>query len=535
MFENEQHRFGSADWASEGDLRRAGLLGDAGVPLGFIGNKALRLDSDAPLLTVGGAGSGKQRDLLSYLLCTNCRQSMIVCDPRGELAKVSEPAFARAGIRRYTFNPFGLHGMPRHRINPLDILKPGDPRLYADCKAIAEALIPFAGGGNSFYFEQRARQWLETILRCSVLREGHVDFPMLYRIVNLIEGDPSGWADQLEYMLHAGDETARRTANEMLTKQQDTPKEFGAIMGTLYANLGWLDDPTLQASLTKPDISLAALCDGAQPCSIFLIVPSEYLGLWSPLLRTIFAVTMRYKERRPQAPRVTMIVDEAGQLGHFEALLKSFTFGRGAGIRAWAVFQDLGQIIRNYGASSLQSFIGSAQVRQFFGVRDYQTAQLVSQMLGSETLNYDDVLRQNEARRHKRQAAMRFLSEADPMAALLDYRHYEEAAEIQAKQARMLMMPDEVLALPEDRQVLFISGKNLKPVLAHKYPFFSRPEMAGLYLPNPFHPPLDRVRVATRFGEKWLRVITEPVPPALRHLPQYQEGLISYVEGYRPF
>ena len=73
-----------------------------------------------------------------------------------------------------------------------------------------------------------------------------------------------------------------------------------------------------------------------------------------------------------------MIIDEVGQLGNFDALLRSFTFGRGAGVRAWALFQDAGQITRNSGPTGLQGFMGSAALRQFFGVRDYQTAQMVS-------------------------------------------------------------------------------------------------------------------------------------------------------------
>ena len=96
------------------------------------------------------------------------------------------------------------------------------------------------------------------------------------------------------------------------------------------------------------------------------------------------------------------------------------------------------------------------------------------------------------------------------------------------------MTPDEVLAMPEDRQILFISGKNLKPVLAHKYPYFTRRQMAGLYLANPYHPPTDSVPVAARFGKRRAAVVTEAVPDELAGFPQYRSGTWSYVTGYRP-
>jgi type IV secretion system protein VirD4 len=156
-------------------------------------------------------------------------------------------------------------------------------------------------------------------------------------------------------------------------------------------------------------------------------------------------------------------------------------------------------------------------------------------MLGSETLIYDDTLRQEEARRHKRQAMQRLFLGDDPFAAVFDAAHYGRAAETRAKQARSLLGPDEVLSLPEDRQILFISGKNLKPVLANKYPYFTRAEMAGLYLPNPYHPPADRVLIATRFGSKWADIIREKVPPSQTKFPQHQSGCRSYVKGYQTF
>jgi type IV secretion system protein VirD4 len=96
------------------------------------------------------------------------------------------------------------------------------------------------------------------------------------------------------------------------------------------------------------------------------------------------------------------------------------------------------------------------------------------------------------------------------------------------------MTPEEIMAMPEDRQILFISGKNLLPIFAHKYPYFTRPEMAGRYLPNPFHPPADSVEIMTARGTEVRRIIEEPVPPAFESFPQYQSGVWRYVEGFRP-
>lgn len=534
MIDHEEFRHGSASWATRTEIEQAGLLNPCGPQVGFFEGQPLHLKSDAPMITIGGAGSGKCRDVLAYILCQLHVERLFVLDLRGELGAISIHNFAAKGINAYFYNPMDLAGLPHHRCNPLDVLTLNGGRLIADAQMIAASLVPFSGGGTGKYFEQRARDWLANLMTHLVECHGHVDFAMLSRLVNAIEGDTESWLNETERMLESKFPSVRRTVGEMLAKQADAPKEFGAIMGTLYASLSFLDDPTLLASLENPEFSLAALCAEGQASSFFMNVPHEYVGIWSPLIQCFFASAMLYKSRKPHAPRITMLVDEAGQMGNFPALLHAFTFGRGAGVRAWAFFQDLAQIKRNYGADALQSFIGSAQFRQFFGVRDYETAELISKMLGMETLEYVDPLQRERAKHGKWQALAGYLIGNDPLQSLRDLKRYQTESGHRAKQTRRLMTPDEILAMPENRQIIFISGLNLRPIYAEKFAYYDRIEMAGKFLPNPYHPPQYSVRVMTEYGWHTCRVINFPVPPELAHYPQYKSGWWAYVDGYRP-
>lgn len=526
-FDNESNRFGSAEWATGREITRAALLGGAGMQFGYLGQEPLALDTDAPRLTIAGAGSGKMRDLLSMTVAEAAGMRNFILDPRGEIASVTMVNFTRAGAEAYCWNPTGLHNLPQHAMQPLDILKLDSPNFHADCKFILESLIPISGSSSGKYFELRAREWGEVFAKTLVERDGEVSFPSLYRAINAIESNTGKWPDMLEFMLGSHMDSVRRCAGEMLAKQQDSPREFGSIVGELYAYLNFLDDPMLQRALENPRASLSATCDPKKPRTWFLNPPVEYIHLWAPVLRTMFTVQMLYKSRSPSSPPVNMIIDEAGQLGSFDALLRSFTFGRGAGIRAWALFQDAGQITRNFGPTALQGFMGSAALRQFFGVRDYETARLVSSMLGQETLEYDDTLRQSQARQAKRHAAMGILSGSDPFAAVQNYRHHAFEETHRTKQARSLMTPDEVLTMPEDRQICFVSGKSLGPILGNKYPYYTRRELAGRFLPNPFHPPMGHVSIPRRWGHGTAKVITEVVPRKFAHLPQYDAGTWS--------
>lgn len=534
---NEEYRFGSARWADEVELRHAGLLGQTGPQVGYWNRTLMCFESDAPMITIGGAGSGKTRDLLAYVVCNSPGQRMAVIDPRGELSAISMVAHAMHGEYVYNWNPMGIAGLPGLSCNPLDILDQNSPNFHADCKFIAESLIPLSGSSGGHYFELRGREWLEGLLKHAVELRGCVTLINLVEIINSIETDTNIWADWLTSMLASKFDSVRRAAGEMLTKQQDSPKEFGSILGELYAHTGFLNDPALQQSLTGDGFSLSTLTDRERVAKLFFNVPAEYLSLWSPLLRLFFTVIMLYKSRQPDAPRVLLLVDEAGQLGRFEALLRAFTFGRGAGIRAWAIFQDTGQIVRNFDRSALSGFLGSAQFRQFFGVRDYETAQLVSNMLGQETLPFNDDVKQSDARLRQGKIISSVLDGHDPFQAAAEYQHLQRTASHRSKQQRALVTPDEVLAMPEDKQILFIAGKNLPPIYANKYPYFSRIAsrvMQGKYLPNPYHPPVDKIKVPTWYGGKWVRVITEPVPEVFADHPQYRSGQWSYLAGYKP-
>jgi len=528
---NEYYRYGSAGFADDDDVKP--LLRKDGLPMGYWDNRLIRYSSDGGRLTIAGAGAGKTTTLLSYQLCMpNPNTPMVILDPRGELGAISKNTLAPQKIEGYYWNPKGIGGLPQHSCNPLDFITIDSPYFHTDIQMIITDFIPLSGGGNSEYFELRARDWACAFLKSRTEQDGFVSLPSFYRMVNKVESDPQAWADELEAMMASQFEDVRRCAHEMLIKQQDTPKEFGAIIGTLYARTSALDDPELRASLEGGDFSMSQLIGNPITVRYHLMPPAEYMGLWSFILRIKFSATLILKSRKPQARRILLLVDEAGQLGKAEFLLRGFTFSRGSGVMIHAFFQDIGQV-RRLGADALTSLMGSATLLQFFGVRDFQTAQLVSNMLGKETLIYDDEGVQARAAHQSQARANAILYGADPFEHAEDYSHYEEEAQRQSKMQRPLMTPDEIMNMQEVEQIIFISGQNIPPIKTNKYPYFTRREMAGRYLPNPYHPPTDKVRVQGLFGKKWLRVNTVPIPQNYRLFPQYKgQTHLQQIEGY---
>lgn len=539
---HEDFRFGSAEWCTVDEIHRAKLMGREGPFIGFMHDNPLRLAGDAPLITIGGSGSGKLRDVIAFNLCGvpdrkgNWRgpPRILMNDPRGDGAAISIHNQVRLGKAAYCINPFSLHGLPQHRVNPWNVISKESPTFHADVKLLIGDLIPLSRGDEK-YFSARAREWAEALVKTYVWNapvsktRDVVSMPDFCELVNAIE-DPATWEAVAEQMLNAPDGDVRRVAAEMDNKRGAAPKEYGAIMGSIFEATSFLSIPEIRSALSGSDFSLEVLCQ--QDCTVYMMIPAEFLTLLAPMQRAIFGAAMLYKNRNPSAPQVLFLIDEAAQLGNFDALSRAYSYGRGMGIRAWSFWQDPGQITRNFGPSSLSSFVGSSQCRQFFGIRDYETARLVSNMLGQQTLEYDAPLDQDAARTSWVLSLRDLMAGSDPVEAGIKIGQFERAARHRTKQARALMTPDELMTMPEHKQVLFISGLGLKPILASKHPYYTRREMSGAYLPNPYHGRQDRVKLPGRWWAT--RVIRERVPELLAHWPQYQSGEWSYVDGFCP-
>ena len=195
--DNETNRFGSAGFATEQDLRRAGMFTQQSHSLltGFMGTRPIWYSGDGGLLLVAGARGGKLRDILAYNLCAGIHTpSMLVLDLKGELAAVSQDQTAD-GKHCIYWNAGALHDLPQHRINPVDYIRMDSPSLVSDVKVLCHNLIPPSGNRQSDYFEGRAREFLEGIILTLVRLNGTLTLGQLYRVVNLIPGQGDAWLD----------------------------------------------------------------------------------------------------------------------------------------------------------------------------------------------------------------------------------------------------------------------------------------------------------------------------------------------------
>ncbi|MEM7547588.1 MAG: type IV secretory system conjugative DNA transfer family protein [Pseudomonadota bacterium] len=539
------HPYGSARYATDLEIRRA-FRAKGGVPFGFHKGRKLTHSKNAGMLLLGGAGSGKFTSVLAHIMDTPGRsgqpQRYAILDPKREIRAVLEPYFAHIGARVYEVNPYGIHGVSGQNLSLLAHLTPRSLSLVADSRKAASTFVPEMSTGDARFFEQKSQNWLDAMMRGLVHLDGGVSPASLYELLGMVRGDHAAWLETSDLMASVGEPDLKVTFAEMFQMMEESERTYHSVLGEVANALSVMVDPALQSTFVetaRADFTLDVLCEeNDAPVFVFFCLPPELIAQSAPLLRQFFSALRTLKQRRPSAPTINLVIDEAAQLGTFPEIAEFYSVGRGFGLSPLCAYQSLGQITKNLGPTGSMTLQASADLELYLGggISDLETARLLSQKLGNQTLHLEDRLTQGRARRAKREAVRAaLLGGGDPVKAGMTLKGLEYEAGHTSKMARPLATPDEILGMDHDKALVLASSYGIPPFMAEKRPYYAMPAYAGLFAPNPnIDADVERVLVPTGRGKRRARMITAPVPEGFAHLPQYRDGFWRFVEGYQP-
>lgn len=92
----------------------------------------------------------------------------------------------------------------------------------------------------------------------------------------------------------------------------------------------------------------------------------------------------------PLAKPVLYLLDEFAALGNLAPVERAMGLMAGYGVQLWPILQDIHQLRAAYG-QRVGTFLSNAGVLQVFGVNDHDSARLVSDLLGQETIVFQTI------------------------------------------------------------------------------------------------------------------------------------------------
>lgn len=413
----EQQSMPQAAFMREGAVRASRLLAydPSKIFLGVVGGEArasrkaghvevhdghaIGFGDDNHFVTVAGSRSGKGRSVIIPTLI-HYAGSVLIADPKAELANATAAARAAAGHKVYCVDPFGItRGRARQyraRFNPMTILKPGSETAIEDAGLLADSMV-VEGNTQDPHWDESARGLIEGVTQLVATDQLFEGRRTLATVRDLIAGQAQAASETGMDVLaeqmranNAADPFVRQAiidaAEDFFEKPDD---ERGSVLSNARRHLRFLRYPQIRTSVSGHDFDLTALKTGidGQPVTIYLCLPAMRMSTCNRWLRLFVNLALAAMEQIPGRPETPVLfcLDEFPVLGHMKSIEDAVGQVAGFGVRLWPVIQDLGQLKALY-KTRWQSFLANAGAVQLFGLNDLETLEWVSKRLGTTSL-----------------------------------------------------------------------------------------------------------------------------------------------------
>jgi type IV secretion system protein VirD4 len=326
------------------------------------------------LITVGPTGSGKGVSCVIPALLTWSGPAVVI-DPRGEIAAVTASHREKMGHTIHVLDPFEVtDGLPRARLNPLDLARFGSPTFEDDLAVIGNLLKQGVEFRNDPFWDERATSLITDVIFNLILQKDHLTL-----------ADVQEFLEEGEHFMFdlGGGKNGNLRAPSLNFSKYGSDRTRSSIFSTASSHLGFAKSEAVHDSLSDSTISLDDITEGA-PLTIYLVLPPDKLRSHGKLLRLWIGVMLAAIARRRTKPKLPTLfmVDEAAQLGELEELRSALTLMRGYGCRVWTIWQDLSQLRATY-PHDWESILNNSVTQMFFPPATPSAQRQLEEYLGS--------------------------------------------------------------------------------------------------------------------------------------------------------
>jgi type IV secretion system protein VirD4 len=463
LFKKKEKVYGDARWANEGDVKRAGLRSKTGMLLGVNKHGYFVADGYQHALLFAPTGSGKGVGFVIPNLLF-WEQSVVVHDIKLENYDLTSGWRASQGQKCYVWEPSNPDGIS-HCYNPLDWVSDKPGQMVDDVQKIANLIMP----KDDFWVNEARSLFLGVVLTLIADPNKVTSFGEVVRTMR---------SDDVVYnfaviMDTMGDEIHPVAYMNIAAFLQKADKERSGVISTMNSSLELWANPLIDAATAKSDFNIMNF--KKEKTSLYVGLTPDNINRLQKLMQVFYQQATEFLSRKmpdlkEEPYGVMFLVDEFPTLGKMEQFKSGIAYFRGYRVRLFLIVQDTQQLKGTYEDAGMNSFLSNSTFRITFAANNYETANLISQLIGNKTVEQESFSRSK----------------------FVDLGAATKPINI-SQTSRALLLPQEVILLPKEQQIVLI--ESFPPIMSskifyYKDKFFTKRLIAPVFVPTqePYDP-----------------------------------------------
>jgi type IV secretion system protein VirD4 len=408
------------------------------------------------VLVCGGSGAGKTR-FYCKPNAMNCNTSMVILDPKGEIARDTGQLLAASGMEVKILDLINMQ--KSHCYNPLVYIR-DDNDVQRLVTNLFKSTTPKDSKSQDPFWDTSASMLLMALV-FYLHYEAPADeqnFSMVMEMLRSgdIREDDDGYQSPLDELF---DRLEMRGPDHIAVKyyhsyRSGSGKTLKSIQITLSSRLEKFNLESLAALTVTDELELGLL--GERKTALFIIIPdndSSFNFLVSILYTQLFQQLFYSADHNHGGAlpvHVHFLMDEFANVSLPDDFDKILSVMRSRGVSVSIILQNLAQLKALF-EKQWESILGNCDEFLYLGGNEQSTHRYVSELLGKENL---DVVTHGKSTGQNGNYST-------------NYQFH----------GRELLSPDEVRMLDNRYAILFIRGE--RPVMDDKFDILRHPNVAG--------------------------------------------------------
>ena len=455
-FPGKEKVYGDAQWATQAEVKRAGLRAKEGMLLGVdsYGYFVSEGFQHALLFAPTGSGKGVGFVIPNLLFWTH---SVVVHDIKLENYDLTSGWRAKSGQEVYVWEPANPDGLT-HCYNPIDWVSSKPGQMVDDVQKIGNLIMP----EKDFWNNEARSLFLGVVLYLIADHRKPKSFGEVVRTMR---------SDDVVYNLAIVLDTLGKVIHPVAYMNiaaflQKADKERSGVISTMNSSLELWANPLIDAATASSDFNVLEF--KKKRTTVYVGLTPDNINRLQKLMQVFYQQATEFLSRKmPNVKEepygVLFLMDEFPTLGKMEQFKAGIAYFRGYRVRLFLIIQDTQQLKGTYEEAGMNSFLSNSTYRITFAANNYETANLISQLCGNKTVQQESFSKPK----------------------FFDLNPATRSVNVSQVQ-RALLLPQEVIQLPRDQQIVLI--ESFPPIKSQKIKYFADKFFTVRLLPATFVP-----------------------------------------------